>query len=177
MACIWQLTANFHKDEKAARAFRANYNASVFDVPHAGRIIPLLSLADGSTGWECHVTPCLESSKSHDYLDGHAGPANHREAEDLDVAAKVLYDRLSRSEGYSFALYGCEVGGWRDCKELIEDLSPGGFLRAFMKERSDNAAGLVIHEWLWKEAEQPEGFTRFSPLHLWTPWTRAWEQR
>lgn len=173
MAAIWHMTANFGRGAAAgdaARAFETAFSKKPFGVPNAGRIVLNLNIEGNDSGWECHVLPYVESTEWH--LNDHAGPNDEREAEDLHAAALVLYHRLSLvPSGYLFALYGCEVGDWRDAETLEAELSPDGFLRKFMTEYP-SLTGLVVKDALSVAAGDPPGFSRFSLGYSWIPWTK-----
>jgi len=174
MAYIWYMSVNFGDDRAAADRFVEEYDGSEFQVP--GETAFTIHLDHGveddhRNGWEVCVMPLVGlpgvKPAPGSFLNGTAGPADDLEASDLDAAAVVIYERLKKCIGYSWAMFNCEPGGWRSPKKLVEDLSPGGFLR----ERGlAGLEGLVISEALWNEAQQPEHFVRFCDGFMWCPW-------
>ncbi len=171
MAYIWFMSMNCDESEENARALAAKFDLGEFRVPNAGRTTLDVGVDKNDSGWECHVTPV----DSEGALNAHGGPADEKEATDLDAAAAVLYQRLRRLSGYGFAWFGCEVGDWRDTKTLIEELLPDGFLRKMIAS-SDSLAGLVVSDALWTIAGKPPGFAPFAPSYVWVPWTTAWKE-
>jgi hypothetical protein len=187
MAWIWFMGANFAREEHA-RAFAEHFVKTGFSVPHAGHVELRFAVeqdSENETGWEVHVLPYVDpegpDGVSHGgpwHLNGHGHASEPGEVEDIDACAKVLYERLASLHNYRFALVGFEVGGWRTAGGLLDDLSPGGLYdqhRAMLGQPPHNCEhvwdGLVISQDLWRIANRPEGFVRFSSDHLWVPYT------
>jgi hypothetical protein len=116
-----------------------------------------------SSGWEAIVCPYVKRPHGFGHLNGHGGPKDAMEAEDLDAAARVLYERLCPLLGYRFAFTGVEVADWKSPKELTEQLKPNGVLRSF------NLDGLVLSADMWERAEKPDGFVPFGESFVWLP--------
>jgi len=178
MAYIWHATANFGADRAAADRFAAAFDRAPFEVPYARAVYldvgvenePPRQSHSERVGWEVAVVPHV-SEGLNSYLCGHGGPNSEDEERDIDEFARVFYQRLVKLDGFEFALNGCEVGGWRSPRELVADLSPGGFLLTRTTRPDYGLGGLVIARALWSAADRPLGFVPFNESHVWLPWT------
>lgn len=182
MAYIWHGVASF-PNEGLAKAFTEHFDRTEFTLPHTGRCELHLGVEHNGSGWEVCIAPYVAEMTLEEkepgappdrwHLNDHGGANTPEEVEDIDVCAKVIYERLSTviSRAYEFALTGFEVGDWRSPDELAKDLAPGGLYREHILKFPAMRAwdGLVVSQKMWEAAERPDGFVRFAADHFWIP--------
>jgi len=159
MAYIWHMTAQFEDGAQASR-FRDFFNAGAFRVPWAGEV-RLDVAVEMAEEWECRVLP--KAGGGH--LNGHGGPSDEREAEDLLEAGRVLYRRLRQAPPFRSALCGVEVGNWLTKDEFVVRAAEGDF-----DDRPDAYHGLVLSEAFWRELGSLRAFVPFGDGTVWIPW-------
>ncbi len=148
----------FSEKENLAKALAQAFDGISFDIPSG-----TIELSSGANytdcGWECNIVP----EKNGEYLNGHGGPSDKKEAEELDNAAEKIYEKLRillPGSGFDYALIGTEVGEWRSVDELCNDF----------KDDWDRLSGLVVSEDLFNRIGRPEEFVKFSDGCYWQPW-------
>lgn len=90
-----------------------------------------------------------------------SGVYNEKDAQELTMVGKQLFDRLRSAPPFRYAMVGVEVDCFRSYDELDSSLADPFF------------DGLVLEDSLWRQIGSPENFVKFSEGYHWQPFIRA----